>query len=108
MEIKKLIQALDAFAALHSDPNAVHQHHFRVLLEVFKHDDQCLYKDVMEAVGLANSSVSRIVHALGAEHRTGRPGLGLLKVFRDPDYGRRYVIALTPKGTAFKRQLKNL
>lgn len=108
MELDQLAAAADAFAAQHDDPTAVPLHHFRLFLEVARVGGRATYRQLENALALNNSSVSRTVNALGAEHRTGRPGLGLLTTYPDPEEGRRLVVALTPKGSALLRQLQTL
>ena len=106
MELDRLAAALDSFAAQHDDPTAVPLHHFRLFIEVGRLGGRCTYRQLQDALNLNNSSVSRTANALGAEHRKGRPGLGLLTTYPDPDEGRRNLVALTPKGIALMRQLQ--
>jgi len=106
MDLAHLAAAADAFAAHHDDPTAVPLHHFRLFIEVGRLSGRCTYRQLQDALSLNNSSVSRTVNALGAEHRKGRPGLGLLTTYPDPDEGRRNLVALTPKGIALMRQLQ--
>lgn len=107
MDLQQLAAATDAFAAQHSDPTAVPLHHFRLFIEVGRLGERCTYRQLEGNLRLNNSSVSRTVNALGAEHRRGRPGLGLLVTYPDPDEGRRLIVALSPKGSALLRQLQN-
>ena len=46
--------------------------------------------------------------ALGQTNRRGDPGYDLLKVDADPSEGRRFIVTLTAKGRALKRQLDKL
>ena len=108
MDLDRLAAAADAFAAQHGDPTAVPLHHLRLFIEVGRRGGRCTYRELQDALRLNNSSVSRTVNALGAEHRTGRPGLGLLTTYPDPEEGRRFIVALSPKGSALLRQLQNL
>ena len=106
MELDRLAAALDSFAAQHDDPTAVPLHHLRLFVEVGRLNGRCTYRQLQDTLNLNNSSVSRTVNALGAEHRRGRPGLGLLSLTPDPDEGRRNLVGLTPKGLALMRQLQ--
>jgi DNA-binding MarR family transcriptional regulator len=106
MELDRLAAALDSFAAQHDDPTAVPLHHLRLFIEVGRLGGRCTYRQLQDTLNLNNSSVSRTVNALGAEHRRGRPGLGLLSLAPDPDEGRRNLVGLTPKGLALMRQLQ--
>lgn len=108
MDLDHLAAATDSFAAQHDDPTAVPLHHFRLFIEVGRLGGRCTYRQLQDSLSLNNSSVSRTVNALGAEHRKGRPGLGLLITYPDPDEGRRNLVALSPKGSALLRQLQNL
>jgi len=108
MDLDQVAAAADAFAAQHDDPTAVPLHHLRLFIEVGRLGGRCTYRQLQDALSLNNSSVSRTVNALGAEHRNGRPGLGLLTTYPDPDEGRRNLVALSPKGSTLLRQLQNL
>jgi DNA-binding MarR family transcriptional regulator len=103
-----LAAATDAFAAQHDDPTGVPLHHFRLFIEIGRLGGKCTYRQLENELRLNNSSVSRTVNALGAEHRTGRPGLGLLTTHPDPKEARRLIVALSPKGSALLRQLAAL
>ncbi len=107
MDLDRLAAAADAFAAQHEDPAAVPLHHFRLFIEVGRLGGRCTYRQLEDQLRLNNSSVSRTVNALGAEHRRGRPGLGLLTTYPDPEEGRRLIVAFSPKGSALLRQLQN-
>lgn len=108
MELDKLAAAADAFAAQHDDPTAVPLHHWRLFIEIGRLGGRCTYRQLESQLRLNNSSVSRTVNALGVEHRKGRPGLGLLTTYPDPEEGRRLVVALSPKGAALMRQLTTI
>lgn len=108
MDLAKLAAAADAFAAQHDDPAAVPLHHWRLFIEIGRLGGRCTYKQLQDALSLNNSSVSRTCNALGETHRTGRPGLGLLTTYPDPDEGRRLIVALSPKGSALLRQLETI
>jgi DNA-binding MarR family transcriptional regulator len=48
------------------------------------------------------------VNALADTHRTGREGLRLLSVSKDPEERRRYLVSLSSRGRALLRQIKSL
>lgn len=54
--------------------------------------------DLQESLQLASSSVSRNVALLGAIHRAGKPGLGLLDAYEDPLNRRMKRVKLTKRG----------
>jgi DNA-binding MarR family transcriptional regulator len=83
-------------------------HHFLLFLYVARFGGRCTYRQLEDALDLTNSSVSRTVNALGAEHRNGKPGIGLLTTYSDPDEGRRMIVTFTPKGSALVRQLQSI
>ncbi len=55
--------------------------------------------ELSDEVGIALSSVSRNLQALGEWHRHGKPGLGLVETVPDPHERRRVIAFLTAKGT---------
>ncbi|MDX0260538.1 winged helix DNA-binding protein [Sinorhizobium meliloti] len=55
-------------------------------------------KELIQATGLASSSVSRNVSAFSERHRNGEPGHNLLRSYEDPADRRTKRIELTPKG----------
>jgi DNA-binding MarR family transcriptional regulator len=105
MDLDQLSAALAAFSVL--EPTALPLHHVQVFLMVAQMES-CLYEDIEKNLGLSNASVSRTVNALSDVHRTGREGLRLLRVARDPDEGRRYRVSLSSRGRALLRQIKSL
>jgi DNA-binding MarR family transcriptional regulator len=108
MDLDRLAMASDAFSAQYAEPSSADLHHFRLLLEVARCDGRRTYRQLQQGLLIDNSSISRTVNALGETHRTGRPGLGLLTTYPDPDEGRRNIVALSPKGQAFVRQLLSI
>ena len=70
--------------------------------------EPCLYEQIEQELGLSNASVSRTVNALSDTHRTGREGLRLLAVTKDPEERRRYLVSLSSRGRALLRQIKSL
>lgn len=105
MDLVRLTAALAAFAVL--EPTALPLHHVQVFLVVAQ-GEPCLYDYIEEQLGLSNASVSRTVNALSDTHRTGREGLRLLTVSKDPTERRRYLISLSSRGRALLRQIKSL
>lgn len=105
MVLRQLESALAAFALF--SPTSFPVHHAQVFLLVAE-KGSASYREIEQALNLSNSTVSRTVHALGDTHRKGYEGLGLLKVDRDKDEGRRFVVRLTAKGIALLRHLEGL
>jgi len=106
MNLDCLNLAATAFTSQHEIPTHVSMHHFLLFLYVARFGGRCTYQQLEDGLGLNNSSVSRTVNAMGAEHRNGKPGLGLLNTYNDPDDGRRLIVTFTPKGSALLRQLQ--
>ena len=105
MDLDRLEAALAAFSVL--EPTALPLHHVQVFLVVAQ-KEPILYDDIERTLGLSNASVSRTVNALSDVHRTGREGLRLLKVEKDPEERRRYLCSLSSRGRALLRQIKSL
>ena len=106
MDMDQLGRALAAFAVL--SPTHLPIHFVQVFLFVAAAKRPCTFQEVMAALDLSNSAVSRTVMALGQETRKGQPGFHLLLVEKDPAEGRRYIIMLTQKGKALSRQIEQL
>jgi len=105
MDLDRLASALAAFSVL--EPTALPLHHAQVFLVVAQ-NEPILYDDIERILGLSNASVSRTVNALSDIHRTGREGLRLLTVEKDPQERRRYLVSLSARGRALLRQIKSL
>jgi DNA-binding MarR family transcriptional regulator len=105
MDLVRLEAALAAFSVL--EPTALPLHHIQVYLMVAR-AEPCLYEQIEQELGLSNASVSRTVNALSDTHRTGREGLRLLAVTKDPEERRRYLVSLSSRGRALLRQIKSL
>ena len=105
MDLRVLGTALDLFAVL--DPTHLYAHHIQVFLVVAR-DGPCTLKHIEDTLNLSNSAVSRTIQALGQTHRKGHQGFDLVTVERDPTEGRRFLVMLTSKGQAIKRQLNQL
>ncbi|QRM31091.1 MarR family winged helix-turn-helix transcriptional regulator [Microvirga sp. VF16] len=61
--------------------------------------------ELPELTGMALSSVSRNLDALGAVHRHGKPGLELVATVPDPEEPRRKLVFLTVKGRMLVERL---
>lgn len=105
MDLVRLEAALAAFSVL--EPTALPVHHVQVYLIVAR-TEPCRYDEIEQQSGLSNASVSRTVNALADTHRTGREGLRLLSVNKDPEERRRYLVSLSSRGRALLRQIKSL
>lgn len=55
-------------------------------------------REICDLTGLAQSSASRNIAALGLWHRKGVPGLDLVTTEKDPAEARREIIFLSPRG----------
>lgn len=102
MDLRVLGRALDLFAVL--EPTHLYLHFVQVFL-VIAQDGPCTLDHVAASLNLSASAVSRTVQALGEINRKGEPGFQLVTVERDPAEGRRYLVMLTSRGQAIKRQL---
>lgn len=105
MDLDRLAAVLAAFSVL--EPTALPVHHVQAFLVVAQ-GEPCLYDHIEQQLGLSNASVSRTVNALSDTHRTGREGLRLLTITRDPEERRRYLVSLSSRGRALLRQIKSL
>lgn len=105
MDLRLLGRALDLFAVL--EPTHLYVHFVQVFLVVAQ-DGPCTIDHIAQALSLSNSAVSRTVQALGETNRKGQPGYLLVTVERDPAEGRRFLVMLTSRGQAIKRQLSAL
>jgi DNA-binding MarR family transcriptional regulator len=68
----------------------------------------CHKQALEQDLGFAVASSSRTTDWLSDHHRLGKKGLGLIKKYPDPLNRRRVVLALSPKGEALIRQMKEL
>lgn len=68
----------------------------------------CHLQAIMEGLGLSSNSVSRNTDWLSDYHRLGKPGMGLIKKYKDPTNMRRVIVELTPKGQGMVRQIKEI
>ena len=56
---------------------------------------EATYKELEYKFNLTNSSISRTINRLGAKHRKGYKGLGLVETQNDPAYGKRFLVTLS-------------
>ena len=76
-----------------------------VLLYVSIHDP-CHKQAIEEDLDFTTASCSRNVDWLSNRHRLSKPGLGLIKKYRDPSNGRRFLLTLTSKGRELMKTLE--
>jgi DNA-binding MarR family transcriptional regulator len=105
MDLHQLESAAAAFAVL--SPTHMPLHFCQIFLVVARRG-QCTFQELMRELNLSNSAISRSVMAMGDSHRKGTPGFELLVTFKDPKEGRRFLVALSPKGKALYRQLQSI
>jgi DNA-binding MarR family transcriptional regulator len=96
LDLPRLAAALRVFGDL--DPGLLPFHHVQALVFIAQHGS-VTFRQMEEEFNLTNASISRSVSALGGK-KNGRPGLGLVEVYVDPDEGRRYRVRLTSRGKA--------
>lgn len=70
--------------------------------------DPCPMKDLAEALGVAQTTVSRNVLALTERDRYRKPGLDLVESYADPMNLRRKLIKLKPKGRRLANRLNKV
>lgn len=63
--------------------------------------------DLAELTGVGQSSVSRNAEALG-DGKPRKPGHGLIESYEDPEYRKRKLVKLTPRGKHLKRALEKV
>jgi DNA-binding MarR family transcriptional regulator len=68
----------------------------------------CNLQAIKESLGLTDNSTSRNTDWLSDYHRLGKPGMGLIKKYTDPQNFRRRVVKLTPKGEAMVQSIKEI
>lgn len=106
-DLSALIRLLDAIGKEidHNMP----WHQGIVFLTIAEAGDEGIdMRQISRRVGIATSSVSRNVAALGYWHRLQRPGLGLVCTGVDPTDRRRRPVRLTNKGKALIQRLQAL
>lgn len=95
--IRPLISVMEEFRKLDADIQA---QTIIILLQIAS-KPHLQMRELEEATGLASSSVSRNVAALGRVHRKGRPGLGLVLAYEDQEDRRFKRVHLTSMGKKF-------
>lgn len=92
------LMAMDAvYKAIQEIGENIPPQRVQILLELARRPNMTS-KELCEAIGVAQASISRNLDALGEEDRHGNPGLGLVETERDPNETRRRIARLTPKG----------
>ena len=65
-------------------------------------------KELADALGVAQSTMSRNVAYLDRINRHHQPGLDLVRATEDPAERRRKIVTLTPRGRQLKTRLNEL
>lgn len=68
----------------------------------------CHFQAIQEGLAMSPNSVSRNTDWLSYTHRLGKPGMNLIRKYKDPTNMRRMIAELTPKGVAMVRQIKEI
>lgn len=68
----------------------------------------CHMQAIEEEIGLTPNSVSRNSDWLSTHHRLGKPGMGLIEKFTDPNNQRRKMLRLTSKGETLANHIKEV
>jgi DNA-binding MarR family transcriptional regulator len=89
------------------DPGALPVHHASVLVWLAQRSS-ATYREIEEAFGVSNASVSRTLNSLGEDPLHRKTSLGLVEIYRDTAEGRRYRVRLNKKGREFMRALDAL
>ena len=98
----KLLHAFDLLRTLDREmPGQV----VSAFLYIASHNP-CHKQALEEDLGFETSSGSRTTSWLSDYHRLGKPGLGLIKKYKDPTNWRRVLLKLTPKGETLIKQMK--
>lgn len=108
MDRSRLAAALEIIGSVSDCSLPLHQ--VQIVLFVGEHGSSGVtYAAIEERLGLSNAAVSRSINSLSthARHRRTEP-MGLVRIFIDPEEGRRYRVALTKKGEALMRALDQL
>lgn len=104
---KDLNRVLKAFEMLRLMDREIPGQLVSTLLYVASHNP-CLKKNLEKDLQLTSSSASRLTDWLSDYHRLGKPGLGLVKKYKDQMDLRVIKVALTPKGEHFIHQFRGL
>jgi DNA-binding MarR family transcriptional regulator len=65
-------------------------------------------QDLQSFARVSQASISRNCMVLSDWIRAGVPGYGLIESYDDPEYRRRKLVRLTPKGEVLRRKIKEL
>ena len=98
-----LFDQIELFRTL--DPEIQAQGLSTFLVIAMNDPDPISMRVLADRVGIAQSSCSRNVAALGQIHRHGRPGHQLVESYEDPMDRRTKLVKLTPKGRRFAQML---
>lgn len=93
--LRRLLAALELFRVAGGRDHPIQL--LITFLYVADHDG-CLQATLAKATGMSGASVSRCLDWLGTKHRSGKPGLDLIRREEDPIYYKRYRLHLTEKG----------
>jgi DNA-binding MarR family transcriptional regulator len=70
--------------------------------------DPCPMKELVDGLGVAQSTVSRNVAMLDRINRHHEPGLDLVRASEDPNERRRKVVRLTPRGRQLRDRINRI
>ena len=104
---RELNRVLKAFEMLRFMDREIPGQLVSALLYVASHNP-CLKKDLERDLRLTSSSASRLIDWLSDYHRLGKPGLGLIKKYKDQFDLRIIRVKLTPKGEHFIHDFRGL
>ena len=68
----------------------------------------CHFQAIQDGLAMSSNSVSRNTDWLSHSHRLGKPGMNLIRKYKDPTNMRRMIAELTPKGQAMVNQIKEI
>ncbi len=95
-----------AWAQITQYPDVPH-HWLRVLVELGIRGGEMPMEEMSKVSGTSPSSITRIAVRLGPGDKR-EVGLGWIEAFEDPDWRRRKLVRLTPKGRATVEQLAGI
>ena len=104
---RRTLGILNAFELLRLMDREVPGQVVSAFLYIASHNP-CHKQAMEEDLGFKPSSGSRTSDWLSDYHRLGKPGLGLVKKYKDSSNWRRVMLKLTPKGEALAEQMKEL
>ena len=87
------------------DHGQIHIHHAAILTYLAIHQS-ATYKQIEDALGLRNASISRAVTGLGMSRR--KHSLDLIEACPDPIDGRRKLVSLSKRGRWFMRSVADV